>query len=69
MVFPTLPQCSSAAELFVINLVAQHDPQANAQFARRRDPCLTHTFLDKLAALESFQFRVFPYGMHRRFGP
>ena len=27
MGFPTLPQLSTAAELFVVNLVAHHDPQ------------------------------------------
>src|SRR5882762_656090 len=66
---PLLPQLSSAAELFIINLVAHHDPQPNAQFARRCDPGLAHSFLDELAPVEAFQFRVFPYRMHHRFGP
>ena len=69
MGFPALPQLSSAAELFLINLVAHHDPKPNAQFARRCDPGLAHSFLDELAPVEAFQFRVFPYRMHHRFGP
>src|SRR5258708_40245822 len=31
MGFPALPLLSAAAELFVVNLVAQHDPQADTQ--------------------------------------
>src|ERR1700680_1219479 len=69
MGFPALPLLSAAAELFVINLVAQHDPQPDPQFARRRDPRLPHSFLDELAAVETFQLRIFPYRMYRRFGP
>ncbi len=38
MGFPTLPQLSAATELFVINLVAHHDPQPDPQFACGRDP-------------------------------
>jgi hypothetical protein len=33
MGFPLLPQLSAAAELFIINLIAQHDPQPNAPFS------------------------------------
>ena len=60
MGFPALPQLSSAAELFIINRVAHHDPQPNAQFGRRCDPRLAHSFLDQLAPVEAFPFRVFP---------
>ena len=69
MGFPALPLLSAAAELFVVNLVAQHDPQADTQFARRRNPRLAHPFLDKLATIEAFQLRIFSYRMDRRFGP
>src|SRR5207302_2106554 len=69
MGFPTLPQLSAAAELFVINLVAHHNPQPDSQFPGRRDPGLAHSFLDELAPIEAFQLRVFPYCVHRRFGP
>ena len=67
--FPLLPQLSAAAELFIINLVAHHDPQPDAQFAGRRDPRLAHSFLDELATVEAFQLRVFLHRMHRRFHP
>src|SRR5882672_10223925 len=60
---------SAAAELFVINLVAQHNPQANAQFPGCRHPGLAHSFLNELATIEAFQLRVFPYRVHRCFGP
>jgi hypothetical protein len=66
---PFLPQLSAASELFVINLVAHHDPQPDTQLPRRRDPRLAHSFLDELAPIEAFQLRVFPYRMHRRLGP
>src|ERR1700694_3767621 len=66
---PPWPLLSTAAELFVVNLVAQHDPQADTQFVRRRNPCLAHPFLDQLATIEAFQLRIFSYRMDRRFGP
>src|SRR2546430_3796386 len=69
MGFPALPPLSAATELFVVNLVAQHDPQADTQFVRRRNPRLAHPFLDKLATIEAFQFWIFSYRMDRRFGP
>src|SRR2546430_13717552 len=69
MGFPALPPLSAATELFVVNLVAQHDPQADTQFVRRRNPRLAHPFLDKLATIEAFQLRIFSYRMDRRFGP
>jgi hypothetical protein len=69
MGFPALPLLSAAAELLVVNLVAQHDPQADTQFVRRRNPRLAHPFLEKLATIEAFQFWIFSYRMNRRFGP
>ena len=59
MRFPALPLQSAAAELVVVNLVAQHDPQANTQFVGRRNSRLAHPFLDKLATIEAFQLRIF----------
>src|SRR4030095_150207 len=67
--FPALPQLAAATELFVINLVAHHDPQPDAQFARCRDPGLAHSFLDELATIEAFQLGIFGGRMHHRFGP
>ena len=68
MGFPLLPQCSATAELFVVNLIAHHDPQPDPQFAGRCDPGFAHSFLDELAPIEAFQLRVFPDCMQRRFG-
>src|SRR5215813_10764097 len=69
MGFPFRPQLSAAAELLVINLVAQHNPQPDPQFAGGRDPGLAHSLGNELAAIESFQLRVLPYGMHGCFAP
>src|SRR6516162_1177385 len=69
MGFPFLPQLCSAAELFVVDLVAQHNPQPDPQFAGGRDPRLAHSFLDELASIESFQLWVFSGCMHRRLRP
>src|SRR6202040_3478212 len=49
MGFPLLRQLSTPTELFVVNLIPQHDPQPNAQLARRRHPRLAHPFLHQLA--------------------
>jgi hypothetical protein len=49
-----LPLLSAAAELLVVNVVAQHDPQADTQFVHRCNPRLAYPFLDKLATIEAF---------------
>src|SRR5205814_1014124 len=69
MGFPILPQLSPTAEFFVIDLIAQHNPEPDSKFPCGRDPGLAHSFLDELATVESFQLRIVSYGMHRRFGP
>ena len=70
MGFPLLPQqLSAAAELLVINLIAQHDPQPNSQFASRGDPGFSHSFLHQLATIEAFQLRIVLYRMERCFRP
>ena len=51
---PALPLLSAAAELLVVNVVAQHDPQPDTQFVRRCNPRLAYPFLDKLATIEAF---------------
>jgi hypothetical protein len=35
---------STTTKLFVINLIPQHDPQANAQLVRHRDPRFPQPF-------------------------
>jgi hypothetical protein len=37
---------STTTELVILNLVPQHDPQPNPEFASGGDPRLTQTFLD-----------------------
>src|SRR6266540_265733 len=69
MGFPILPQLSTTAEFFVLDLVAPQNPEPDSKFPGRRDPGLAHSFLDQLATIESFQLWVFSYGMQRRFGP
>src|ERR1700687_3805187 len=63
--FPLLPQSSTAAELFVVNLIAHHDPQPDPQFAGRCDPGFAHSFVDELAPIEAFQLRIFPRSEER----
>jgi hypothetical protein len=67
--FPLLPQLSVAAELCIINLIAQHDPEPNPQFARYGDPGFSHSFLHQLATIEALQICIFLYCTHRRFRP
>jgi len=59
MGFPLLPQRSAAAELCIINLIAQHDPQPNPHFARHCDPGFSHSFLYQLATIEALQLPIF----------
>jgi hypothetical protein len=69
MGFPLLPQLSAATELCIINLIAQHDPQPNSQFASRCDPRFSHSLLHQLATIEALQLPIFLYRMHRCFRP
>ena len=69
MGFPALPLLSATAELLVVNLVAQHDPQADTQFASSSDPRLAHPFLDQIATIERFSSGSFLYRMDRGFDP
>jgi hypothetical protein len=55
MGFPAMPL------LFVVNLVAQHDPQANAQFARCRDPRFALPFLNMLATIALPPNQIVPF--------
>lgn len=66
MGFPFLPQPSAAAELFVVHLVAQHDPQPDPQLAGCRDSRLAHPFLHELALWSSYRTLIEP-SRKRRF--
>src|SRR4029077_17818656 len=60
---------TAAAEFRVINFVAQHDPQPDAQLAGYRDARFPHSFLHQLPAIETPQFRVAANRVYRRFSP
>ena len=53
-----LPQLSAAAEFLVVNLIAQHDPESDPEFASYGDPGLTQTLLDQFATVETLQLRI-----------
>jgi hypothetical protein len=53
-----LPQLTAAAELVVINLVAQHDPKSDTEFPRCRDSRFGHSFLYQFALIETFDRNV-----------
>lgn len=67
MGFPFLS--STTTELFVIDLVAQHDPQSDPKLASGCDPGLPHSFLDQLAAIKALEIGILVDGMHGRFTP
>jgi hypothetical protein len=67
MGFPALP--SATAELVVINLIAQHDPQPNPQLATGCYGRFPQSFLCQFAGIEPLQLGIVPHGMSRRFAP
>ena len=64
-----LPPWAATAELAVINVVTQHNPQPNPQLPRRRDSSLRDAFLDELAPVETLQFHILPDRMQGGFAP
>src|SRR5215831_15604327 len=54
---------STTTELFITDLVSQHDPQANPQLACHRHTRLPHTLLHQLATIETFQLWITACGM------
>jgi hypothetical protein len=48
-----LTSLSTTTELVVINLVPQHNPQPDPQFASYGDPSFSQSFLDQFAAVEA----------------
>src|SRR4030081_1334881 len=48
-----LPRQHMSAELCVVNLIAQHDPETNAQLSRRRDARLREALLYDLSTIEA----------------
>lgn len=65
-----LPALSSAtAELLVVDLVPQHDPEPDTELASGRDFGLAEPLLGQLAAIETLQFLVLAHGMTDGFTP
>src|SRR5215469_15247137 len=60
---------STTTELFIINLVPQHDPQADPKLARNRHTRFSQTFLYQFAAIETFQLGVTAYRVSTRLIP
>jgi len=49
---------STTTEFFVIDLVPQHDPQADSQLARHRHACLPQPLLHEFTAIEPLQLGI-----------
>src|SRR5882672_5862322 len=64
-----LPRQATTAELRVIDLIAQHDPEANPQLPRCRDAGFRESLLHHLPAIEALQVRVPSHGMRGRLAP
>src|SRR5258708_37911899 len=55
---------SATTELVVINLIPQHDPQPDPEFASHSDTRFSQAFLDQFAAVETLQLRISAYRVH-----
>src|SRR5882672_11803955 len=64
-----LPRQATTAELRVIDLIAQHDPETNAQLPRRRDVGFRESLLRHLPSIEALQVRIPSHRMGRRLTP
>jgi len=59
----------TTTELFIINLVPQHDPQSDPELARHRDTRFPQPFLNQLATIETFQLGITAYRVSTRLIP
>src|SRR5947209_3047827 len=64
-----LPRQATTAELRVVDLIAQHDPETNPQLPRRRDVGFRESFLRHLPSIETLQVRIPSHRMGRRLTP
>src|SRR5215470_18630291 len=60
---------STTTELFIIDLISQHDPQSNAQLARYCHARFSQALLHKFAAIEPLQLRIATRRMGTGFTP
>jgi hypothetical protein len=59
----------ATAELMIFNLISQHDPQPDSEFASDRQPGLPQTFLQQFASVKTLQLRIPAYSVCRRLTP
>src|SRR2546422_4751157 len=64
-----LPRQATTAELRVIDLIAQHDPEANPELPRRRDAGFRESLLHDLPSIEALQVGIASHGMRGRLAP
>src|SRR5438874_2483995 len=64
-----LPRQPTTAELCVVDLIAQHDPETNAQFPRRRDAGFRESFLHDLPTIETLEVGIASHGRRGRLAP
>src|SRR5258708_10734520 len=64
-----LPRQPTTAEFCVVNLIAQHDPETNAELPRRRDAGLREPFLHDLPTIETLKIGIASHGMRGRLAP
>src|SRR6202521_2346173 len=60
---------STTTELVVLDLIPQHDPQPDPEFASHRHARLPEAFLVYFAAVKALQLRIPPYGVRSRLTP
>src|SRR5437762_8843364 len=59
----------TTAEFCVVNLIAQHDPETNAQLPRRRDAGFHESFLHDLPTIETLELGIASHSMRGRLAP
>src|SRR5229473_3525250 len=64
-----LPHLAAATELLVIDLVAQHDPQSDSEFASCSDSRFAQSLLCQLAPVEALQLGISAYGVYGCLAP
>src|ERR1039458_7141439 len=64
-----LPHLAAATELLVIDLIAQHNPQADPEFASCGNSGFAQSLLGQLAPVEALQLWVSAYGVHGGLAP
>src|SRR5258707_12854755 len=60
---------SATTELVELNLIPQHDPQPDPEFASHCHSRLPQAFLDQFTAEEKLQLRMLPHRVDRRPAP